>query len=448
MSNDHHVVIVGGGFGGLYLAQSLRNAPVSVTLIDRRNFHLFQPLLYQVATGGLSPANIAEPLRSILTRQKNAQVLLGEVIGFDPQNRRVILNRGEQSYDTLVVATGSDNHYFGHDEWLPYAPGLKTVEDALDIRNRIMMAFECAESEPDPDIRKQLLTFIVIGGGATGIELAGALAEIANYTLRHDFRLINPADSRIMLLEGADRVLPTWPPQLSARAQRSLERLGVTVTTGAMVTEIRPDRVLFRSGNDIENIPCRTVLWAAGIKASPLGEALQGSTGVDLDRSGRVIVEPDCTIRGFPDIFVIGDLAHFKGPDGNPLPGVAPVAMQQGRYVAGLIRARLQAKPFPHFRYKDYGTMATIGRNAAVTNICGFRFSGWFAWMVWLFVHLMYIIEFGNKLLILLQWTWNYFARNRSARLITNLEPDQLCLYEDDSRGRQQATDDPDGRKP
>ncbi len=413
------MVIVGGGFGGLYAALSLGRVPVRVTLLDRRNFHLFQPLLYQVATGALSPANIAAPLRSILRRQRNARVLLAEVTGFDAARRRVLLRDGEVPYDFLIVAAGASHHYFGHPEWAERAPGLKTVEDATEIRRRILLAFEAAEREPAPARRAAWLTFVVVGGGPTGVELAGALAEIARHTLRHDFRTINPAEARILLVEGTERVLPPYPPVLSRKAAESLAHLGVTVVTGAVVTDIQPDRVTLRHGDASEEIAARTLLWAAGVQASPLGKALQEAAGAELDRAGRVVVGPDLTLPGHPEVFVIGDLAHCRQPDGKPLPGVAPVAMQQGRYVAQAIQARLRGETVPPFRYRDRGNMATIGRAAAVADLGWVRLSGLFAWLLWLFIHLLYVVEFENRLLVLLQWSWNYLTWNRSARLIT-----------------------------
>jgi len=420
---SRHVVIVGGGFGGLYAAKRLGHAPVRVTLIDRRNFHLFQPLLYQVATGGLSPANIAAPLRAVLKRQKNTEVFLGEVVDIDAANRRVILSDGSVLYDNLIVATGSGHHYFGHPEWEELAPSLKTVEDATRIRHRILFAFEAAERETNPQERSAWLTFVVVGAGPTGVELAGTLGELAHHTLRDNFQHINPANARILLVEGTDRVLPTYPPKLSARASRALARLGVTVRTGTMVSAIAPDQVVLRSGDQMEQIRARTVLWAAGVQASRLGRVLTDRTGAALDRAGRVVVQPDLTVPGHPEIFAIGDLASFTHQTGQPLPGVAPVAMQQGRYVADLIVSRLEGRTRAPFRYKDRGAMATIGRSAAVVDLGWFRFSGFFAWLVWLFVHLMYLIAFGNRILVLIQWAINYFTRNRSARLITGESP-------------------------
>jgi len=420
MREEHRIVVVGGGFGGLYAVQSLRRAPVDITLIDRRNFHLFQPLLYQVATGGLSPANIAAPLRGILARQRNARVLLGEVVAIDPPWRCVHLRDGARvPYDTLVVATGATHNYFGNDHWGPLAPGLKTLEDATCIRARILHAFEAAERGADPEQMRACLTFVVIGAGPTGVEMAGAVAEVARDTLRHDFRRINPADAHVLLVDAADRVLPTYPPELSARAAASLTRLGVTVRTGVSVADIRPGEVVLRAGSGEERITTRTVIWAAGVRASRLGRVLAEATGAALDRVGRVVVGPDLTVPRHPEIFVIGDLASCADAAGRPLPGIAPVAMQQGRYVARLIEHRLRGRTLPPFRYRHRGSMATIGRAAAVADLGWIRFWGYPAWLAWLFVHLMFIVEFHNRLLVFLQWAWNYFTRNRSARLIT-----------------------------
>lgn len=423
-SRTHHrVVIIGGGFGGLNAARALRRAPVQVTLLDRRNYHLFQPLLYQVATGGLSPANIAAPLRGILSRQRNVTVLLAEAVDIDVAGRRVLLSDGEVPYDTLVVATGAGHHYFGHEEWASLAPGLKTIEDATEIRRRILLAFEAAEREPDREPRRAWLTFVIVGGGPTGVELAGALGEIATDTLRHDFRSINPADADILLLEATDRVLPTYPPSLSEKAAKSLARLGVTVRTGTMVAGVSPDAVTIRLGDREESILTRTVLWAAGVQGSPLGRKLGAATGTEIDGAGCLVVGPDLTLSGHPELFVIGDLAHCKDERGQPLPAVAPVAIQQGRYVGRLIQRRLQGKAMPPFRYKDRGTMATIGRAAAVADLGRVRLSGYIGWLAWLFVHLMNLVGYENRLLVLFQWAWNYVTRNRAARLITGESP-------------------------
>jgi NADH dehydrogenase len=417
---SHRVVVVGGGFGGLSAARHLKHVPVQATLVDRRNFHLFQPLLYQVATGWLSPANIATTLRATLKRHKNTHVRLGQVIGIDVDHRRVMLTDGFLAYDTLILATGSRHHYFGHNNWETFAPGLKTVEDATEIRRRIFSAFEAAEHTADTGLLDSLLTFVVVGGGPTGVELAGALAEIAHDTLKHDFRNIDSSKARILLLEGGDRILPTYPPDLTRKAEGSLNKLGVVVQTRALVTDIGPEAVTVKHGNAIETIPCRTVIWAAGVQASSLGKVLTQATGTRLDRSGRVLVQPDLTIPGHPEIFVIGDLANYSHQTGDPLPGIAPVAMQQGRYVAEVIDSRLAGvPPPPSFHYRDRGNMAIIGRASAVADLGRLRFSGFLAWLTWLFVHLMYLVEFENKVLVLIQWGWYYFSRNRAARLIT-----------------------------
>jgi NADH dehydrogenase len=424
VARAHHVVIIGGGFGGLYAAQALARAPVQVTLLDRRNFHLFQPLLYQVATGGLSPGEIASPLRAILMNQRNAEVWLAEATSIDVAGRRVLLSDGEVPYDSLIVATGARHHYFGNSAWEPLAPGLKDIEDATEIRRRVLLAFEAAEREPDAARRRAWLTFVIIGAGPTGVELAGALGEIANHTLKRDFRTINPCDAQILLVEHAERVLPPYSAKLSATASAALQRIGVTVRTGTRVTAIDPDTVTVSRGDTTERIPTRTVLWAAGVQASPLGKALADGAGAPLDHVGRVIVEPDLTVPGHPEIIVIGDLASFSHQDGKPLPGVAPVAMQQGRYAARLIAQRLarRASP-PAFHYVDRGSMATIGRGAAVAHIGPFEFGGYLAWLSWLFIHLMYLVEFDNRLLVFMQWAWNYVTWKRGARLITGENP-------------------------
>jgi NADH dehydrogenase len=417
---EPHVVILGGGFGGLYAAQALRRAPVQVTLVDRRNFHLFQPLLYQVATGWLSPADIASPLRAVLKRQRNTQVLLAEAIDINVVNRQIVFTDGVLSYDILIVATGARPHYFGHEQWADVAPGLKTIEDATAIRRRILFAFEAAERASDAEQVRAWLTFVIVGGGPTGLELAGTLGELARDTLKHDFRHIDPAAARILVVEGAERLLPSYPPQLSAKAAEFLTGLGVQARAGAIVTDIQPASVTIRSGEHSEAIPTHTVLWAAGVQASPLGRTLATATGAELDRAGRVIVEPDLSLPGHSEIFVIGDLAHCRNPQGQPLPGVAPVAMQQGRYVAQLLQRRLQeGQSRPPFRYKDRGNMAIIGRAQAVADFGWMQFSGLFAWLAWLFIHLINLVEFENRLLVAIQWAWNYFTRNRSARLIT-----------------------------
>jgi NADH dehydrogenase len=413
-----HLVIVGGGFGGLYTAKALKDAPVNITLVDKQNYHLFQPLLYQVATGGLSPGDIAYPLRAALSKQDNCSVLKAEVVDIDPSLKRIYLDHGELSYDTLVIATGVSHHYFGHDDWAKSAPGLKTLEDSLEIRRRILSAFEAAEREPDPEKHQAWLTFVVVGGGPTGVEMAGALAELAHNTLRNEFRNIDPSEAKIMLLEGANRILPIYPPELSDRAEASLAHLGVTVLTETLVTDVRQKKVIIRHDDQTDAIPARTVLWAAGMKASSLGQVLAERTEAEMDQAGRVIVEPNLTIAGQPDIFVVGDLAHFARQDGLPLPGVAPVAMQQGQYVARLIKQRLNGKSMSAFRYVDKGNLAVIGRNEAVADMGWLKLGGFPAWLAWLFIHIWFLVGFDNKLLVLFQWAWNYFTWKRGARLI------------------------------
>lgn len=419
--SPHQVVIVGGGFGGLYAAKELGRSSVEVTLIDKRNFHLFQPLLYQVATGSLSPGDIASPLRGVLKHNQNTQVLLGEVIDLDPEQQLVFLSdHGPVYYDSLIVATGVSHHYFGNEQWASRAPGLKTIEDALEMRRRIFLAFEEAEKELDVNRRRALLTFVVVGAGPTGVELAGSLAEIAYEILKHDFRHIDTTEARIYLIEGMDRVLPPFPPLLSAEAEADLKKLGVIVKTRTLVTHIEEHQVTLKCGDQIEEIEAQTILWAAGVKASSMGQILQNRTGTPLDRTGRVMVNPDCSVPGHPNLFVIGDLAHFSHQTGQPLPGVAPVAMQQGCYVATLIQRKLQGKTLKPFRYIDYGSLAVIGRNHAVVNLNFAQFSGFLAWLAWVFVHIYYMIEFDNKLIVMIQWGWSYFTRQGGARLITN----------------------------
>jgi NADH dehydrogenase len=415
----HRVVIVGGGFGGLYAARSLKHADVDVTLIDRRNFHLFQPLLYQVATGALSPGEIASPLRYVLNRQRNTKVLLGEVEDIDVTGRAVVLKDGSRvPYDTLILGTGSTHSYFGHPEWETFAPGLKSVEDATEIRSRLLLAFERAEKEADPSARKAELTFVIVGAGPTGVELAGAIGEISRDTLKKDFRAINPADASIFLIEGTDRVLPTYTLKLSRAAERALTKLGVQVRTSAMATMVDADGVTVKLKDGDIRIAAKTVFWAAGVQASPLGKVLANKTGVKLDKAGRVLVEPDLSVPGRPEILVIGDLAGLL-QDGKQLPGVAPTAMQEGHYAAGLIQSRLRNEKTKPFRYFDKGSLATIGRNSAVAQIGPVEFSGILAWATWLFVHILYIVEFESRLLIVVQWAYDYFTHNRGARLIT-----------------------------
>lgn len=418
----HQVVIIGGGFGGLYTAKSLAKANVDVTLIDKRNFHLFQPLLYQVATGTLSPGDISSPLRSILSKSKNTKVLLGEVSDIDPKTQEVIMSDRVVKYDTLVVATGANHSYFGNDAWKEVAPGLKTVEDAIEIRRRIFSAFEAAEKETDPVKRRALLTFVIVGGGPTGVELAGAIAELAYKTLKEDFRDIDTSETKVVLLQGADRVLPSLAPQLSKAAAESLEKLGASVQTKTRVINIENNVVTYKQGEEIYKITSKTILWAAGIQASPMAKILALRTGVECDRSGRVMVEPDLSIKDYKNIFAVGDLANFSHQSDKPLPGVAPVAIQEGEYVAKLIRRRLRGRSVSQFKYNDYGSLAMIGQNAAVVDLGPIKLQGFFAWIFWLLIHIYFLIEFDNKLLVMIQWAWNYLTRKRGSRLITGQE--------------------------
>lgn len=421
MESKHKVVILGGGFGGLAAAQKLKRSPVEVTLIDRRNFHLFQPLLYQVATGSLSPGEIAAPLRSVLSRQKNTRVLLGEAADVDPEAKRVILRDGDSyAYDTLIVATGSQTSYYGNESWREWAPSLKSVEEATAIRHKILYAFERAERAATEEEARAWLTFVIVGAGATGLELSGALAEIARETLRHDFRKIRPQEARILLLEGAPRVLGGYPEDLSAKAEKLLTRLGVEVIKGVLVTQIGAGGVTFKRGESTEALATRTVLWAGGVTSTRFAERLANRTKAETDRSGRIKVERDLTIPNYPDIFIIGDLARAEEEKGEPLPGVAQVAMQGGAYAAKTIRARLKGKPQVRpFHYFNKGDIAVIGRAAAVANIFGVHISGWPAWLIWLFIHLMYIVEFQSRVLVFIQWGFEYLTFSRGARLIT-----------------------------
>jgi NADH dehydrogenase len=401
------VVILGCGFGGLWAAQGLRKAAVEVTVVDRTNYHLFTPLLYQVATAGLSAPDIAAPIRHILAAQRNTTVLLGNVQSIDVDARNVRLaDGGEIPYDHLVVATGATHSYFGHDEWAPYAPGLKTLDDALEIRSRVLLAFERAEREPDPAKRAAWLTFVVVGGGATGVELAGTLAEIARQTLAGEFRRYDPRNARVVLVEGADRVLPPYPRDLSETARSQLERLGVTVWLGKRVTGVDAEGV--RMGG--ERLDAKTVLWAAGVASSPLGRSL----GATLDRAGRVQVEPDLSVPGHPEIFVVGDLASVKG-----VPGIAPAAQQMGAHTARNVMHRLAGRPTVPFRYRDYGQLATIGRKAAVADFGRVRLSGFPAWFVWLWAHIYFLINFRNRLVVMIDWAWSYWTFQRYSRIVT-----------------------------
>jgi NADH:ubiquinone reductase (H+-translocating) len=416
----HRVVIIGGGFAGLYAAKALKNAPVDVTLVDRRNFHLFQPLLYQVATGQLSPGDIAAPLRAVFKDQKNVRVLLGEVSDILPEQHLVELSDGERiPFDSLIVAAGARNFFFGHDEWKHAAPGLKTIEDATQIRHKILFAFEAAERETDPDKRRAWLTFLVVGGGPTGVELAGAIGEIANDVMHGEFRSIDPNDARILLVEGGPRILSTFAPELSFAAEKSLIDLGVRTRVNVRVTEIDMDGAYISTPHGDDFIPAKTVLWGAGVRTARLAEILRERTGAELDRGGRVIVDPDCTIPGYPTIFVAGDLAHVKDGETGTVPGVAPAAMQMGRYAAKTIVRRLNNEHVEPFRYFDKGSLAVIGRAAGVAQFGDFHFSGLLAWLLWLFVHLMYIVGFQNRIIVFIRWGFSYFTYNRGARLIT-----------------------------
>lgn len=410
-SDMAHVVVIGGGFAGLWATRALARAPVRITLVDCSNHHLFQPLLYQVATAGLSAPDIAAPLRHILRRQRNVQVRMAEATAVDPAARRVALGDGtELGFDYLVLATGATHAYFGHDEWAEHAPGLKSLDDALHLRRRLLLAFERAEACEDPDERAAWLSFAIVGGGPTGVELAGTLAEIARHTLRGEFRRIDPATARVRLVEAGPRVLASFPEELSDKARRQLERLGVEVLTGAPVTHI--DAGGFRLGEHY--VPARTVVWAAGVAASPLARSL----GVPLDRAGRVPVAPDLSVPGHPHVFVAGDLAAVQREDGRPVPGVAPAAKQMGRHAAGAIRARLAGLPARAFRYRDFGNLATIGRMAAVVDLGRLRFSGAPAWWFWLAAHVYFLIGFRNRLAVLFNWAWAYWSYQRGARII------------------------------
>ncbi|MGH7509018.1 MAG: NAD(P)/FAD-dependent oxidoreductase [Gemmatimonadales bacterium] len=408
-----HVLILGGGFAGLYAARALKGAPVRVTLVDRRNHHLFQPMLYQVATAALNPSDIAAPIRSVLRAQSNVEVVLDEVSSVDPESRRVVFTDGaELTYDYLVVATGARHSYFGHDDWEALAPGLKSIEDALEIRQRVLLAFERAEREPDPVRRHAHLTFVVVGGGPTGVETAGALAELRRFALRRDFRHIDPGEATVMLLEGGPRILPSYPPSLSDKAKYDLRRLGVEVRTEALVTDLQPGQVIAAGWT----IPAQTVIWAAGNVASPVLRCLNAP----LDNVGRVIVEPDCTIPGHPEVFVLGDAALFNHQDGGPLPALSPVAIQMGEYTARTIEADLAGRPRRAFHYREKGQLAVIGRGRAVADIWKLHFGGFLAWLVWTFVHIFFLIGFRNRVMVLIQWAWSYVTYGRGARLITS----------------------------
>jgi NADH dehydrogenase len=427
----HRVVVVGGGFGGLQAALGLRRAPAQITLIDRRNFHLFQPLTYQVATGALSPGEIAYPLRAIFKRSRNVRVLMAEVSDFDLGARELHLRSvggapapASVAYDTLMVAGGSRYSYFGHDDWGQYATEVKSLESALIARGRILSAFEAAEMEPDPQARSVWLTFAVVGGGPTGVEMAGQIAELARDTLSRDFKAADPRTGRILLLEAADRVLTSFPPSLSERAARSLQRLGVTPMLGQTVVGVDAEAVTIESAGHRERIATKTVIWAAGVTASAMAAKLAEQSGAELDRAGRVTVEPDLTLASHPEVFALGDMIRMRGSDGSPVvfPGVAPVAMQQGRYAARVVRARLRARTYAPFHYRDKGNLATIGRAAAVADLKGLKLSGLLAWVTWLLVHLWYLVGFQNRVLVFIRWSFSFATHGRGARLITEAE--------------------------
>ncbi len=406
------VVIIGGGFGGLKAAEALAKLPVTITIVDRKNHHTFQPLLYQVATAGLSPAEIAAPIREILGHLHNVEVLLGEAIGVDVVNRKLHFHGYDLSYDYLVVAAGSSHAYFGHDNWEPLAPGLKTIEDALEMRRRVLLAYELAEREALLTGTHMPLNFVVVGGGPTGVELAGTLGEISRVSLGHEYKHIDPSKTRVLLVEAGPSVLSTFPPDLQQSALRQLHKLGVEVRLNSMVTEVREGEI--HIGNQV--VPAAVILWAAGVSASPLGKAL----GAPTDRAGRVLVEPDLSIQGHPEVFVVGDLASITYGEGKPVPGLAPAAMQEGKWVGRQIKADLQGKPRQPFHYLDKGTLATIGRAAAVADLPGrIHISGFFAWLAWLFIHVFFLIGFRNRIAVMFEWAWSYFTYTRSARLIT-----------------------------
>ena len=425
MSERSKVIIIGGGFGGLSAAEALKSAPVDVTLIDRRNYHLFQPLLYQVATGSLAPGEIAAPIRGILSHQKNTRVLLGDVEDIDPVAKRVLLADGASyQYDSLIVAGGSQTSYYGHDEWQKWAPGLKSVEEATTLRHKILYAFEVAERLPDPAERRAWLTFAIVGAGPTGVELAGAIAEIARQTLKHDFRSIDPEDAQIILLDASPRVLMTFPEDLADKAVLSLAKLGVKTKMGAMVHELTQDGISYQADGSAQTLSTKTVIWAGGVTVSPLTRTLAKRTGAETDRGGRIKVGPDLTIANFPDIFVVGDMAFSLDSHGKPLPGVAQVAMQGGTYAAKAIMRKVKGKPKPApFSYFDKGNIAVIGRAAAVADVFGVHLWGLPAWLVWAFVHLMYIVEFQSRLLVFIQWAIQDVTFSRGSRLITGLAP-------------------------
>jgi NADH:ubiquinone reductase (H+-translocating) len=417
-NSPRRVVIIGAGFGGLSAAVGLKAPEFQVTLIDQHNYHLFQPLLYQVATAALSPADIAGPVRSIVRDNLNVSVILAQVSGIDLARSEVLAEGRRIPFDDLIIATGARHAYFGHDDWAAHAPGIKTIDDATYLRRRILLAFEKAETEPDPDERRRLLNFVIVGGGATGVEMAGAIAELAKRALAADFRVIDPRSARVILVEAGPRLLPSFDPSLSAAAQKSLEKLGVEIRLNCSVTDMNASGVSIGT----ERIETGTAIWAAGVMASPAGRWLEAET----DRAGRVMVDPDLTLPGHPNVFVIGDTAHLAGRDGNLLPGVAPVAKQQCKYFAKLLRTRLAGKTLPPFRYRDYGSLATIGRKSAVVQIGRFKLKGFFAWVLWSVAHIYFLIGFRNRLAVALHWLWNYVTFQRGTRLITGVTGSRL----------------------
>ena len=430
-STKPQIVVIGGGFAGMACVRALRSSEAEIKLVDRRNFHLFQPLLYQVATGGLSPANIAAPLRSIFKKQKNVQVLMAGVDGFDMAKRSVVLDdKSELPFDYLVLATGSTHHYFGRDaDWEPLAPGLKTIEDATEIRRRLLTAFEAAEETDDPAVRAALLTIVIVGGGPTGVELAGSICELSRHTMKNEFRAIDPSSARIVLIENSKMVLDRYHGSLSEAAARDLKMLGVELWNETRLMEIRPDHVIVSHAGESKRLDTYTVLWAAGVKASSLGKKLADAIGptVQLDRGGRVAVDSQCAVAGYSNVFVVGDLAAFSLADGTTLPGVAPVAMQQGAYLGNLIAKTVKgSRPTGPFKYWDKGNMATIGRSRAIVESGKWRMTGQLAWLAWLFIHILYLARFENRILVLFQWSWSYITRNRTARLITGKTKETL----------------------
>lgn len=420
MQSRPQVVIIGGGFAGLQAARSLKSSPVDVTLIDKRNFHLFQPLLYQVATGGLSPGDITSPLRAVLRRQKNVTVVMDEIVDFDPQQGTAIGQQSSYAYDYLIVAVGVKYHYFGNPNWEAFAPSLKTVEQALEIRSCVLNAFESAERESDPEKQRALMTFAIVGAGPTGVELAGAIGELAHSTLKGNFRRIDPAHARVVLIEAGDRILNSFPDRLSARSLQALNRLGVEVLTQHRVTHIGPDQLELEGPDGPIRLEASTKVWAAGVRSVALAKQFQDRFGAEVDALGRIKVDAQLALHSAPQVMVLGDMAHVQGSDGQPLAGIAPVAMQQGRFAAKRVKDLLAGTPAKPFRYHDKGTLAVIGRNAAVADLGTLKVSGFPAWLLWVVIHIAYLVEFDNKLMVLFQWAWNYLTRKRGARLISH----------------------------